>query len=43
MVDKKASREEKKIANKFGGNEKGCTFAIERWLDLNDRFYPPPH
>ena len=41
MVDKKASREDKKLVNKFGGNKKGCTFAIERWLDLNVRLFPP--
>lgn len=41
MVDKKASRDDKKLVNIFGGNKKGCTFAIERWLDLNVRLFPP--
>lgn len=37
IVDKKAGRWMKKNRNTFDDNEKGCTFAIERWLQKKER------
>ena len=39
IVDKKAGRWMKKNRNTFDDNEKGCTFAIERWLQKKERFF----